>query len=163
MNCESTATVCYNCGQWGHMARSCPEKRKGKPGKGESKGDHKGREMEKTGNGWWWTQKGDGKGKGLRSVNEYDEPTLSLSCGENNIWKILGSEQFLRGMWEYFSLKKSMGNKDISGCRSGKTTRNTMSMATRLSKKFWIKSKKCGYGLQCPNNEVCVQCKEVGQ
>ena len=32
-----------------------------------------------------------------------------------------------------------------------------------IGKKFWRKSKKCGYRWQCPNNGPRVQCKEVRQ
>ena len=75
-NCDSTATVCYSCEQWGHMAKSCPEKGKGM----------------QAGKGWWRSQKGKGKGKGLQSMSEWDEwdqtedytsvPISSMSCGE---------------------------------------------------------------------------------
>ena len=47
------------------------KKDKGSKEKGESKGDRKGKEEGKTSEGWWWNQKG--KGKGLQSMSEYDE------------------------------------------------------------------------------------------
>ena len=58
-----------------------------------------------------------------------------------------------------------MGKQYICGCRSGKTRRNTRSVATRISlqRSFGARQKQCRYRLQCPNTAPCVQCKEVGQ
>ena len=71
--------MCYNCGQLGHVTKSCPEKGKGKKRKGESQGEHKEKEKGKIGKGW-------------QSINEWAEwdqtdkytsvPILSMSCGE---------------------------------------------------------------------------------
>ena len=64
---------------------SCPERGKGKQGKGENKGENQEKGKGKMG-------KGLGKEKGLQSMNEWDEwcqtdeytrvPILSMSCGE---------------------------------------------------------------------------------
>ena len=87
------------------MAKSCPEKgKKGRQGKGESKGRLKGKGKGKIGKAWVWSQKGKEKGKGLQSMNTWDEwdhndeytsvPVQSLSCGDNSkkpkhqIWRL---------------------------------------------------------------------------
>ena len=61
-NCESTATLWYNCGQWRHLAKSCLEKEYGKQGKGESKGGHT--EKGKRQNGQRLVVESERKGKG---------------------------------------------------------------------------------------------------
>ena len=75
--CESTATLCYNCGQWGHMAKSCLDKGKEKQGMGENKGEHKGKEKGKVGKGRWDArrerEREREREKGLQSMNEWDE------------------------------------------------------------------------------------------
>ena len=53
--------MCYNCGQWEHMAKSCTDKGKGKQGKGESKGERKEKGKGKAGKGWFRSQKGKEK------------------------------------------------------------------------------------------------------
>ena len=73
-NCESTATVCCSCGQWGHMAKSCPEKGKESKAREKVRENTRGKGKGETGKGWWWSQNGKGKGKGLQSVREWDDP-----------------------------------------------------------------------------------------
>ena len=67
-------------------------------------------------------------------------------------WKVFGSEQFLRGMWEYFTLKKSIGKEDIGGRRSRKNKKEykVSGNMSLLSKKFWNKSKEVRIRIAMP-------------
>jgi hypothetical protein len=65
-------TRCYNCQGYGHMARECPQKGKGKGdmkggGKGGMKGGFKGYDM---GGGIKGGFKGDGKGGGFKGFEK---------------------------------------------------------------------------------------------
>ena len=62
---------------------------------------------------------------------------LEKKAHRDRPWKVFGSEQFLRRMWEYFTLKRTGARKILAV------------------------QKKCGYRLRCPNDASCVQCEEV--
>ena len=78
------------------------------------------------------------------------------------LWKIFGSEQFLRGMWECFTLKRAEGKKDSSGRCSRKTTGKPRSVATGafLQIRSGTSQKKCGYRLRSPDDAPCLHRNE---
>jgi hypothetical protein len=62
---------CHKCEGWGHMARECPTKGKGKGGKGEAKGSYRGPPQQQPQQNYNKGDgksggKGDGKGKGYQ-------------------------------------------------------------------------------------------------
>ena len=61
--------------------------------------------------------------------------------------------------------QKSMGKKGIGGCCKRKARRNTRSVAAgvALQRSSGACQKECGYRLQCPNNALRVQGREVEQ
>ena len=71
------------------------------------------------------------QGKQSLKSKEWRE-VVERKAHRGRLWKIFGSEHFLRNVGVFHS-QKSMGKKDISGWRSGKTTRNTRQVATRIS------------------------------
>ena len=46
---------------------------------------------------------------------------------------MIGKEQFLQGMWEYFSLERARAKKFLRDDEEGKAGRDTRPMATRVS------------------------------
>jgi hypothetical protein len=62
-------TKCYNCQGYGHMARECPRKGKGKGEKGGGKGGEKGKGGF-GGKGWYGTVEEYGKGSGKKGPTE---------------------------------------------------------------------------------------------
>ena len=77
-------------------------------------------------------------------------------------WKVFGSEQFLRGMCEYFILKgHGQGRHRGTQRRKIKNEDKVSGKKNFHSKKFWSSKKKCGYRLRCPDNAPCVQRNEA--
>ena len=84
-------TTCYHCQGYGHMARECPQKGKGKGdmkggGKGVTKGGFKGYGE---GGGTKGGFKGDGKGSGLKGFEKgYRPKGEGKECGYQwTCWK----------------------------------------------------------------------------
>ena len=61
------------------------------------------------------------------------ERFMEKRAQRGRIWKVMGNEQFIRGMWEYNTLETRRSKKDFSGSFSGKTRRDTRSVAAGIS------------------------------
>ena len=72
------------------------------------------------------------QGKQTLKLCEWKE-VVEKKAHRGRLWKLFGCEQFLRGMWEYFTLKKGRCKEDSSGRCSRKTRRRARSVATRVS------------------------------
>ena len=74
------------------------------------------------------------------------------------IWKVMGGEQFLRGMWEYITLKKAGPIKISADAARGKTRREARSVAAGVSLQRGpgTSQKKCGFRLRSPENAPCL-------
>ena len=81
------------------------------------------------------------------------------------LWKVLGSEQFLRGIWEYLTHKKGRSKKDSSGRCSRKTRSKARPVVTgvTLQRGCGTSQKKCGYRLRSPDNAPCLHRNEAWQ
>ena len=76
---------------------------------------------------------------------------MERKARRGRLWKIFGSEQFLREMWRYFTLKRAWARKDFAdAAQENKKEYKGIVNKSLPSKKFL--EKKCGYRLQCPNN-----------
>ena len=75
---------------------------------------------------------------------------VELKAHRGRLWKMLGKDQFIQGMWEYFlykecgstSLLKKSGSKKVSEeCRERKSRKGYKANgnASLLPKNFWIK------------------------
>ena len=75
---------------------------------------------------------------------------LEKKAHRSRLWKIFGSEQFLRVMWVYCTLKSAWDKEDIGGRSAEQSRRNTGSMAKRISiqRSLGASQKKCGYRLR---------------
>ena len=83
------------------------------------------------------------QGKQSLKSKEWRE-VVARKAHRGRVWKVFGSEQFLRGMWEYFLSQKGMGKEDVSGRRSREPRRNAKISGNMSlpSKRFWSKSKE---------------------
>ena len=80
------------------------------------------------------------------------------------LWKVFGSEQFLRGMWEYFILKRAWARVLLADTAQEKQEGILGQWQHGLlQRSFGTSQKKCGHRLQCPNDPSCVHRIEVGQ
>ena len=104
------------------------------------------------------------QGKQSLKSKEWRE-VVEREAHRGRLWNIFGSDQFLRGMWEYFTHRRAWARKILADAAQEKTRSNTRSVVTRVTfqKSFGASQKKCGYRLQCPKDAPCVQCKDVGQ
>ena len=69
--------------------------------------------------------------KGLAPLKNWQcEAVVEKKAHRGRLWRMLGKDQFLQGMWEYFSLRKSESKKVYEGCRERKAGRDTRPMAT---------------------------------
>ena len=91
----------------------------------------------------WYTGKLVQQGRQPQKSKGWKE-VMEKKAHRGRLWKIFGSEQSLRGMWEYFTLKS---RKILADAAREKTRRNTVSMARRISTQssFGASQKKCGY------------------
>ena len=81
------------------------------------------------------------------------------------LWKIFGSEQFLHGMWGYFTRTIAWARNIPADATQAKQEgiRGQWQHESLFKDVLEKSQKKCGYRLQCPNDAPCVQCKAVGQ
>ena len=93
---------------------------------------------------------------------------LERSAGEESassrrVWKVMGNEQFTRGVWEYFTLEGCRNKRRILADASrGNARRDTRSVATGISflRGSGATQKKCGYCLWHPNDAARLPCNE---
>ena len=83
------------------------------------------------------------QGKQLLKLMEW-RGVVEREAHRGRLWKIFGIEQFLRGMREYFILKRAGARKILADAAQEKTRRNTRSVATRilLQRSFGASQKK---------------------
>ena len=53
------------------------------------------------------------KGKQLLQVAEWKE-VVERKAHRGRLWKTFGSQQFMRGMWEYFTIKRAWAKKVLA-------------------------------------------------
>ena len=104
------------------------------------------------------------QGKQPLKSEEWKE-VVEKEAHRGSVWKVFGSGQFLRRMWEFFYSQKRMGKEESGGRRSRKTGRKARSVATgdSLQRGFGASQKKCGHRLRSPDNAPCVQRNEPWQ
>ena len=67
------------------------------------------------------------------------------------LWKVFGSEQFKRGMWEYFTLKREGARITLADdAQENKKGSKVSGNRSLPSKKFWNKSKEVRIQLSVP-------------
>ena len=74
--------------------------------------------------------------------------------------RFLGIEQFLRGMWVYFTLQRAGARKHLADAAREKAR----SVATRVSTQrgSGANLEKCGYRLRSPDDASCLPRNEAG-
>ena len=80
-----------------------------------------------------------------RKTGSAREAAADVEGMENRgrLWKNFGSEQVLRGMWEYFTLKNAWARKILADAAQENKKECKVSGTRSLpSKKFWSKSKE---------------------
>ena len=80
----------------------------------------------------------------------------------DRLWKVVGCEQLLRGMWEYFiSLSKGHGQGQFF--KKNKQKIQVNGNKNLSTKKFWSKSKEVRMQIAVTDNAPCVQRNEAWQ
>ena len=105
--------------------------------------------------------------QGKQSLKSKDwREVVERQAHRGRLWKIFGSEQFLRGMWEYFNLKRAWARKILAASAHEKTRRNYKVSGNKSlpSKKFWSKSKaRVDTDMQCPSNWESASKRNAGK
>ena len=78
---------------------------------------------------------------------------------------VFGSEQFLRGMWEFFTLKRAWARKILADAAQEKQEgkQGRWPQETPFKEVLEASQKKCGHRLRSPDNAPCVQRNEAWQ
>ena len=77
---------------------------------------------------------------------------MEKKAHRGTFWNVMGNEQFLRGMWEYFTLGRAGARTIPADAARGKTTSDARSVAAGISlqRGFGTSQKKCGCRLWSP-------------
>ena len=102
------------------------------------------------------------QGKQPLKLAEWKE-IVERKAHRGRLWKIFGVEQFVRGMWEYFTFERAWAKKGIGGCRKREARRNTRSAAARvlLQRSSGASRRVFGCGLQCLHDAPRVSRGEI--
>ena len=104
------------------------------------------------------------QGKEPRKLWEW-KGVVEKKAHRRRLWLVFGSEQFLHGMWEYFTLKWAGARKNLVDAAQEKQEgkQGQRQHGTSVQKSSGTSQKKCGYRLRSPDNAPCLHRNEAWQ
>ena len=102
------------------------------------------------------------QGKKSLKLWEWKE-VVEKKAHPNLLWKVFASEQFLRGMWEYSTLKRAWARKFVADAAQEKQKgrQGQWQQESLPSKRFWNKSKEVWIQIAVPRQ--CLHRNEAWQ